>query len=73
MEGAFLEPGNIFLGVQNGDCTEVTRQKPVASARPWAAQAPRQKSPETYKNRKAPPAGWGALQHPPSNSFTGVL
>ena len=36
--------------------TRVTDQNPAASARPWAAQAPRQKSPETYKNRKAPPA-----------------
>jgi len=53
--------------------TRETRQKTVASARSWAAQAPRKKSPETYKNRKAPPAGWGALHHPPSDSVTGFL
>ena len=66
-DGVNWHAGTVWGGIG------VAREKPVASARLWAAQAPREKFPETCKNGKAPPAGWGALQHPPSDSSSGFL
>ena len=63
--GRVLEPGNIFLGVQNGDCTEVTPKDGGQRALLGGPGAP----PKIPRNLQKPEGAAGRPGRPASPSF----